>query len=141
MKVYDLGCDQYHRFEGWFASEEDFLSQSTKKQIVCPICDSNKVDKLLSAPHLNLSDIKSDAVANSRSVLQQQWMEMRRHILENTVDVGTNFAEEARRIHYKEVAEHGIRGVASVQQCAELAEEGIDVFGLPLLASEKQSLQ
>lgn len=141
MKVYDLGCEQYHRFEGWFASEEDFLSQSTQKQIVCPVCNSVKVDKLLSAPRLNLSDMKTTTVASVQTAAQQKWMEMCQYILENTVDVGNQFAEEARRIHYKEVAEHSIRGVASVQQCVELAEEGIDVFALPLIGSSKQSMQ
>jgi hypothetical protein len=149
MKVYNLSCERHHRFEGWFASEEDFLSQSTGQQLVCPICDSLKVGKLPSAPHLNLSAAKADSPAASdaglhspaMSQFQQRLMEMARHVVENTEDVGDDFAEEARRIHYNEVPEHGIRGIASVQQCEELAEEGIDVFQLPLPVLRKNSLQ
>jgi len=159
MKVYNLACDQNHRFEGWFASEEDFVSQSAAQQIVCPVCDSFKVGKLPSAPHLNLSAARSNASrpgaarqdpagagdqrlgSPAMAQFQQRLQDMARHVIENTEDVGEGFAEEARRIHYKEVAEHGIRGVASPQQCQELAEEGIEVFQLPLPIPHKQTLQ
>ena len=148
MKVYNLACEQNHRFEGWFASEEDFLSQSAEQQIICPVCDSMKVGKLPSAPHLNLSTAKSNPAGSdaglSASVaaqFQQRLQEVARHVMENTEDVGAGFAEEARRIHYKEVPEHGIRGIASAEQCEELAEEGIDVFHLPLPVPPKRSLQ
>lgn len=154
MKVYNLACDQNHRFEGWFASEEDFVSQSAAQQIVCPVCDSFKVGKLPSAPHLNLSAARASASrpdpAGTRDQrpglpavlqLQQRLQDMARHVIENTEDVGEGFTEEARRIHYKEVPEHGIRGVASPQQCQELAEEGIEVFQLPLPIPHKQTLQ
>ncbi|MEY3419151.1 MAG: hypothetical protein RJA46_922, partial [Pseudomonadota bacterium] len=30
MKVYNLACPLDHRFEGWFASEEDCLAQQDK---------------------------------------------------------------------------------------------------------------
>jgi hypothetical protein len=151
MKVYNLACDQNHRFEGWFASEEDFVSQSAAQQIVCPVCDSFKVGKLPSAPHLNLSAARPNAsrpgAGDQRhgppamAQFQQRLQDMARHVIENTEDVGEGFTEEARRIHYKEVAEHGIRGVASPQQCQELAEEGIEVFQLPLPIPHKQTLQ
>jgi hypothetical protein len=149
MKVYNLACEQNHRFEGWFGSEDDFLSQSARQLIVCPVCESAKVDKLPSAPHLNLSAARPAAGGRSQpkpqspavTQMQKRLMDMARHVMENTEDVGEGFAEEARRIHYKEVPEHGIRGVASAEQCDELAEEGIDVFHLPLAASRKSTLQ
>jgi hypothetical protein len=147
MKVYNLACEQHHRFEGWFGSEDDFIAQSARQLIVCPICDSVKVDKLPSAPHLNLSatkpGVRSKAGQPSPAVAQMQkrMMDMARHVMENTEDVGEGFAEEARRIHYKEVPEHGIRGVATPEECDELADEGIDVFQLPLPAARKSTLQ
>jgi len=154
MKVYNLACEQNHRFEGWFSSEDDFLSQSAQQQIVCPVCDSFKVGKLPSAPHLNLSAAKPDSAAGASAgsgdarlsspavaQFQRRLQEMARHVMENTEDVGEGFTEEARRIHYKEVPDHGIRGIASPQQCEELAEEGIEVFQLPLPIPRKQSLQ
>ncbi|WP_098496843.1 DUF1178 family protein [Collimonas sp. PA-H2] len=149
MKVYNLACEQNHRFEGWFGSEDDFISQSARQLIVCPICDSVKVGKLPSAPHLNLSAAKpataagKEAGQHSPAVVQMQkrLLDMARHVMENTEDVGEGFAEEARRIHYREVPEHGIRGVATAKECDELADEGIDVFQLPLPAFRKSTLQ
>ncbi|WP_395825374.1 DUF1178 family protein [Collimonas sp.] len=150
MKVYNLSCQQHHRFERWFASEDDFLSQSQRQQIRCPVCDSVEVDKLPSAPHLNLSLSKvnaPDAAAQpgaaqaSIQALQMRLEQMVRQVVENTEDVGDRFAEEARRIHYNEVAAHGIRGITSAEQREKLAEEGIEVFQLPIALTRKQSLQ
>jgi hypothetical protein len=55
MKVFDLRCAQDHRFEGWFGSDADYESQHAKRMIGCPMCGSVEIDKLPSAPRLNLS--------------------------------------------------------------------------------------
>jgi hypothetical protein len=55
-----------------------------------------------------------------------------RQVIAQTEDVGERFAEEARRIHYGEVASRGIRGQATPEQRAELIDEGIEVVALPL---------
>ena len=54
MKVLDLGCEQGHGFEGWFASEEDFSDQRERGLLECPLCGTRAVHKRLSAPRLNL---------------------------------------------------------------------------------------
>jgi hypothetical protein len=59
-------------------------------------------------------------------------MEAVAHVLKHTEDVGERFPEEARRIHYGESEARGIRGQASAEQRAELAEEGIEVMPLPV---------
>jgi hypothetical protein len=69
------------------------------------------------------------------------WLQMSRRILANTVDVGDAFAEEARRIHYGDVPERGIRGQATPEQALELLEEGISVLPLPLADVAKETLQ
>ncbi|MGE0797967.1 MAG: DUF1178 family protein [Lautropia sp.] len=58
MKVFNLGCPQDHRFEGWFASADAFETQRDRKLIECPICGSHEIRKLLAAPRLNLSSPK-----------------------------------------------------------------------------------
>ena len=55
MKVFDLRCAGDHRFEGWFGSDADYESQHATRMIGCPICGSVEIDKLPSAPRLNLS--------------------------------------------------------------------------------------
>jgi hypothetical protein len=51
--------------------------------------------------------------------------------------VGSDFAEEARKIHYAESPERGIYGEATSDQVAELDAEGIQVFALPVLPEER----
>ena len=50
--------------------------------------------------------------------------------------VGDNFAEEARKIHYGESDPENIYGQTSVEECRELAEEGINVASMPWLPPE-----
>ena len=54
MKVLNLQCSHQHSFEGWFASEDDFQSQLSRGLIECPMCADTGVQKLPSAPRLNL---------------------------------------------------------------------------------------
>jgi len=136
MKVYNLCCALNHRFEGWFSSEQDFHAQVEKSFIACPVCDSHDISRMPSAPRLNLSSSEEKILADP--ALQVQLVELIRKVVENTEDVGDRFAEEARRIHYKETTERAIRGVASAAEFHELSEEGIDVFplGLPVPPTE-----
>ena len=66
--------------------------------------------------------------------LQNLWMQAVRHVLAHTEDVGERFAEEARRMHYGEADQRGIRGKASREDTAALLDEGIDVMPLPIPA-------
>jgi hypothetical protein len=140
MKVYNLCCEHDHRFEGWFSSEEDFLAQSAVGQIGCPVCESRAVTKLPSAPRLNLG-ASQKAEPDERAQMQARLAEVMRQVIANTEDVGERFAEEARRIHYNEVPERAIRGVASLDEFQALAEEGVDVTPLPIPAALKHPIQ
>ncbi|MEP3420755.1 MAG: DUF1178 family protein [Erythrobacter sp.] len=50
MIVFDLQCDQGHRFEGWFGSSSDYESQCERGLVTCPECGSSAVDKAVMAP-------------------------------------------------------------------------------------------
>jgi hypothetical protein len=146
MKVIDLRCQSGHRFEGWFASDDDFLEQNGRGLIECPLCADKVVVRLPSAPRLNLSGAREPAPAAPATpdpalALQARWMEMVRHVVANTEDVGESFADEARRIHYGETPERGIRGQATAAQREALADEGIEVHPLPIPAALKDNLQ
>jgi hypothetical protein len=58
-----------------------------------------------------------------------------------TTDVGADFAEEARKMHYGEVPERGIRGTASLEETRNLVEEGINVVPFPMPLALKEPLQ
>jgi hypothetical protein len=74
-------------------------------------------------------------------MVQEAWMKMVKHVMANTEDVGRNFAEEARKMHYGESEERNIRGQASVEETKDLLEEGIDVLPLPVPDALKGGLQ
>ena len=73
--------------------------------------------------------------------MQSMWLRAVQHVLANTDDVGEQFAEEARRIHYGEVEERAIRGQATREDAMALQEEGIDVMSLPIPAAAKGRIQ
>ena len=54
MKVLNLQCSHQHSFEGWFVSEGDFQSQLSRGLIECPLCADSGIQKLPTAPRLNL---------------------------------------------------------------------------------------
>lgn len=145
MKVLNLQCTHGHGFEGWFASEDAFQDQLQRGLVECPLCGETDVRKMLSAPRLNLGaaspEPRQEVVAAPDTQLQAAWMKMARHVMANTEDVGERFAEEARRIHYGESEERGIRGQATRSETESLIEEGIGVLPLPLPKGLKGTLQ
>ena len=149
MKVLNLACSQQHVFEGWFGSEDDFVAQCGRGLVECPVCGDASITKKLSAPRLNLGAARPEvkpaqdvALADQpEQAMQLAWMAMARRIVANTDDVGDKFAEEARRIHYGEAKERGIRGKASAAETEALIDEGIAVMPLPLPESLKGRLQ
>jgi hypothetical protein len=154
MKVLDLQCRQGHSFEGWFGSQDDYDAQRARGLVTCPMCHDGEITKLLSAPRLNLghgtkpaepatvdaaaSPTVETAPADATPVVQMQaaLMHMVRHVMANTEDVGKQFAEEARKIHYGEREERNIRGSATREETEALLDEGIEVMPLPGLLKE-----
>lgn len=151
MKVLDLQCEHQHVFEGWFGSEDDFQDQLGRGLVQCPLCGDARISKRLSAPRLNLGNSRErpDKHSNENSgeetapakqalvagppldaALVSAWMAVAKRIMDNTDDVGDQFAEEARKIHYGETKERGIRGKASADETQALIEEGIAVMPL-----------
>ena len=165
MKVLNIQCSHQHAFEGWFGSEDDFQSQLTRGLVTCPLCGDPAIQKMPTAPRLNLgaSAALPETASTSREVSvavapashpgqqvvasggsqagQAEFLKALRHVLANTEDVGERFADEARAMHYGDAKHRNIRGQASRAEAVELLEEGIDVMPLPLPAAVKETLQ
>ncbi|BCQ23613.1 DUF1178 family protein [Caballeronia sp. NK8] len=149
MKVLDLKCSHEHRFEGWFASTEEFESQLSRKLVACPVCSATEVSRMPSAPRLNLSSARGEAapqpaqaqVTPEAAALQARALQFMRELIGKTENVGERFAEEARRIHYNEAPARNIRGVTTPEDAHALLEEGIDVMPLPVPDALKEPLQ
>lgn len=65
MIAFDLMCSSGHRFEGWFASSNDFDAQQSGGLLACPLCDDIMVRKALSVPNVGRKGNQAPAVPAS----------------------------------------------------------------------------
>jgi hypothetical protein len=144
MIIFDLTCTHGHRFEGWFASAEDFERQAKAVLVRCPVCDDASVVRVPSAKvHVGRATadaprVTEDAETETVAVLPEDLIKKLREIVRNTENVGQRFPEEARKIHYEEVPPRAIRGQASKDDADALREEGIDFASLPPILTRDQ---
>ena len=130
MIVYNLRCRNAHEFEGWFKDSAAFDTQAKGGKVVCPVCNSKKVEKAIMAPAV--SGAKKSSLTEAETKQMRQFMTgLRKYVQDNADYVGPNFAEEARKIHYGETEHRHIYGEASLEEAKELVEEGVDVAPLP----------
>lgn len=143
MKIFDLLCAAGHRFEGWFASAEDYGTQRAKGLVSCPTCGLQEVDRVPSATRFNTGAVQpptatlAPAGHDPLALAQKLYSRMLDELLTKSEDVGTRFPEEARRIYYKEAPARSIRGHATLEEHDALVEEGIPVARLPLPPSDR----
>ena len=132
-----------HRFEGWFASGQEFARQQERSLVTCPICDDAHIERLPSArvsvakgaardnaPPAEPTE-ERDPASNAAVGLPAEAVAKLREIVRNTENVGRRFPEDARKIHYQEVAPRAIRGQASRDEAQALTDEGIEFASLP----------
>ena len=155
MIVFNLSCSQHHHFDGWFRSSEDYERQAAQSLIECPICGGKEIAKHLSAPRINVGLSSSVAGGSAGQValdqpdvlvtgtqdvvgaatipsLQSHMLkQFKQFVLTNTENVGSDFAETARKMHYGEESQRNIRGRISMEESQALREEGIETVGLP----------
>lgn len=154
--------DGGHQFEGWFGSSADYEEQQKAGLIDCPSCGCKAISKAVMAPNVGIKgNQRPDQGAGAKPALPQsaepsvpaggdqpmtkavpvpaEYEELvsklakaQAKMLEQSEWVGGDFPEQARAIHYGEKDAVPIHGTASVEDAAELEEEGIDVTPLPL---------
>jgi hypothetical protein len=149
---YALICKTGHGFEGWFASSADYDRQREGKLVQCPACGSADISKELMAPAVATARKREERSEKATNMVAasvpatldgvtreklRQLREMRDRILADSENVGPRFGEEARKIHYGEAEQRGIHGQASLEEAAELIEEGISVLPIPDLPGDR----
>lgn len=143
MKVLDLECSFGHGFEGWFGSERDFQEQLQAQMVQCPVCADSAVRKCPSAPRLNLAhprataEVATAAQPTPEHAAQAQVLRALRAMVQQSVDVGDRFADEARRMHTGEVEPASIRGQATLAQARDLLADGVPILPLPDVLKEQ----
>ena len=135
MIVYELACTNEHRFEGWFASADDYARQRETSLLRCPMCDDAAIER---RPSANVQVGRAMVPATERSEKaapatggEAEALKLLRRLIEQTENVGAAFPEEARKIHYEEAPQRAIRGQASREEAEALREEGIEFMSLP----------
>lgn len=157
MIHYQLICERGDKFEAWFRGSSDFDMQARAGHVACPACGTTVVKKALMAPAVRSSDraapseqpVPADAAERQETVrlaagpdpALSEAMEIARrisrHVRDNSEDVGRRFAEEARKIHYREAEPRSIYGEATGEEVKELLEEGVEFHPLPVLPEER----
>ena len=157
MIRYALRCECGHAFDSWFADSAAYDSQHMRKLVTCPVCESTAIEKAIMAPRLARKD-KSDSreaienlpvplspterpaplmMAPQERELVAKLRELREHVAQNAENVGSNFPNEARKMHYGDSEHRAIYGEATSDEARSLVEEGIEVLPLPVLPDER----
>lgn len=164
MIKFSLVCDSGHTFESWFANGAAYDQQTERGLVHCPVCNSGTVTKAIMAPaiasHLGREIetraaegrvIEGDIIppqpagnnALPPALLDEQQRAIRamigavrEKILTDTIDVGKNFPQEARKMHEGESPERPIRGEATVEEAHALIEDGIKIMAVPAAPDE-----
>lgn len=145
MIRYDLQCEKGHEFDGWFSNSDAYDKQVARHLVECVVCGSVKIEKQIMAPGIPAKSNRKSEVARPMATtpadpraqaMLQMMREYRAHVEKTAENVGDNFAEEARKIHYNETTPRGIFGQATPVEAAELIEEGIEVHPLPVLPED-----
>jgi hypothetical protein len=160
MIKYALVCKDGHEFESWFPDSESYDKQARRGFVACPLCQSTSVSKAIMAPQVARKDrggaapieIPAEAPApapaapappqmallDERQVaLRAAVRELRAKMIENSVDVGSQFPEEARKIHDGSAPARSIRGQASLEEAKALIEDGVPLMPIPDLPEER----
>lgn len=162
MIRYTLVCKAGHSFESWFPSSDSYDVQAAQGLVCCPVCGSPRVGKSMMAPSVARTDrgprspgapgaetsaevlpvpapqtMPQLALSEPERHLRTLMQAMRAQVTQNADDVGAQFPEEARRIHYGEAEGRAIYGEASLDEARALVDEGIAVMPLPPVSDDR----
>lgn len=144
MIKYRLGCASGHEFESWFRASADFDTQSRAGEIACPICGSIDITKQPMAPSIVTKRAAEQRPAadtlpvhngDAKAALEAL-RALKKSVIENSEDVGSRFADEARKMHFGDVEERHIRGSSTLEEARGLAEDGVPFGILPALPED-----
>jgi hypothetical protein len=151
MIRYALHCMDGHGFESWFRDSNAFDEQNQSGLLECPVCGSAEIRKQIMAPSVAVRDepprAQPVAMVGGRNAggknsggkdqeIRAMLRAFRQHLEANAENVGAEFADAARKIHYGESEERAIYGVTSPDEAKALHEEGIEVLPVPILPDE-----
>ena len=145
-------CSDEKEFDGWFKSIEAYEKQKLQRLINCPICGSDKVEKLLTAPSLQTnknkdSDVKDKQFQNSKNnetflgnvdpgSMSTLLRTLKKEVQKNSTFVGNEFVSQVRSMKEGKIKEKPIHGHGSNKEIKELRDEGIEVVNIPWISDD-----
>ena len=143
MICFSLKCSNDHSFESWFASNAKFEALQSAGHIMCPECNSSKVEKALMAPPVRASRKAAKTretqpmAASPDPEVAEAIKAIRDHVEQNSDYVGDKFAEEARAMHEGDMPQRSIHGQAGPEEAKKLIEDGVPALPLPFIPRQK----
>ncbi len=145
-------CSDEKEFDGWFKSIDAYEKQKLQRLINCPICGSDKVEKLLTTPSLKTnknktSDIKDKLFKNSKKNetflgnvdsdnISTLLRTLKKEVQKNSTFVGNEFVSQVRSMKDGKIKEKPIHGHGTNKEIKELRDEGIDVINIPWISED-----
>ena len=133
MIIFDLKCENGHKFDGWFKDRQAFIEQNSQKLVACPICNSCGVDIIPSSVTIMGKDSRTAGKVEGKEISPERALQMlRQYVDKNFEDVGNKFAEVALKIHFGEEEKRNIKGTTTPQEDDNLREEGVSFIKIPV---------
>ncbi len=145
-------CFNEKEFDGWFQSIEAYEKQKLQRLINCPICGSDKVEKLLTAPSLKTNkiktaDIKDEQFKNSKNNetflgnpdtdnISTLLRTLKKEVQKNSTFVGNEFVSQVRSMREGKIKEKPVHGHGTNKEIKELRDEGIDIINIPWISED-----
>ena len=145
-------CSDEKEFDGWFKSIDVYEKQKLQRIINCPICGSDKVEKLLTTPSLKTnknktSDIKDKLFKNSKKNetflgnvdsdnISTLLRTLKKEVQKKSTFVGNEFVSQVRSMKEGKIKEKPIHGHGTNKEIKELRDEGIDVINIPWISED-----
>jgi hypothetical protein len=131
--IFDLKCENGHKFDGWFKDRQAFIEQNSQKLVACPICNSCCVDIVPSSVAIVGKDSRSTGKMEEKENSPLKALQaFHQYIDKNFEDVGNQFAEVALKIHFGEEEKRNIKGTTTPQEDESLREEGVQFIKIPI---------
>lgn len=137
MLVYDLICSQGHSFEGWFDDLGDLEDQVARGLLLCPVCEDPMVKRRPSTFGVVKNKRLAGRGVNTPEQLMERfikrWEDFSNTLAKEFDDVGSDFTDEALKMHYGVKAPRNIRGQSTADQDLLLKKEGVTVYKMPIV--------
>jgi hypothetical protein len=131
--IYDIRCENGHKFEGWFHDRQAWIDQNERRLIGCPVCGSSSVEIVPSSVAIRGKDSQKRSPQHEKDISPARALQLLHQFIDSHFEnVGDKFAEVALKMHCGDEEKRNIQGTTTKQEEADLKEEGVMFVKIPL---------